>query len=188
VSSVTPPGTPPAPSRYPAVRGPAARGGPGGGYPSGIGYRSRAGSFRRRADRMRGFEIHSVSHDRRFRAVSALVRYSLGRAMRVASGSGGPPSYLVPGTNESWLIRYASTHAHNHAHAPAQSRPRNYTSGCVALDDRQWDALDSTCTPQHSDDRARTTPHASAVVTSQNRTLRAPTEPNAHMASRDTHS
>jgi len=61
-------------------------------------------------------------------------------------------------------------------------------ASCVALDDRQWDALDSTCTPQHSDDRARTTPHASAVVTSQNRTLRAPTEPNAHMASRDTHS
>lgn len=83
MSSVTPPGTPPPPlppRRYPAVRGPAARGGPGGGYPSGIGYRSRAGSFRRRADRMRGFEIHSVSHDRRFRAagsVSALVRYSL---------------------------------------------------------------------------------------------------------------
>jgi len=87
---------------------------------------------------------------------------------------------------------YASTHAHNHArthrHTSHDRERRNYTSGCVALDDRQWDALDSTCTPQHSDDRARTTPHASAVVTSQNRTLRAPTEPNAHMASRDTHS
>lgn len=133
--------TPDTPRRYPAVRG--------RGYPSGIGYRSRAGSFRRRADRMRGFEIAP------YRTIPASL------FLVDAGTSGGYPATWSQVRMSHGLYDMPPHTRDNHAHAPAQSRPRKYASGCVALDDR---AMGCTRLHVHATAQRRPRTHHTARI------------------------